>query len=85
MGGFFAKPLQRSKFRRFRSVILGKLGADEPSPPRSVLDPNVSSVADVMGDISKLAGVTHVRTQTRKVKVRGKVEIIGGAASCRKG
>ena len=48
-GDSFTKPLQGSKFGRFRLVILVKSRADKTSPPMSVLDPKVGSVADDMG------------------------------------
>ena len=70
-GEFLIKPFQGSKFRTFRSAILGKSRADEPSPKRSVLDPKVTSGSDVMGEISKLTGDVHEHTPTWKIKVRG--------------
>ena len=44
--GFFAKPLQGRKFKRFRSVTLGKSRANEISPSRSILEPKDGSRSD---------------------------------------
>ena len=59
MGDFFTKPPQGSKFRRFRSVILGKSRVNEPSPPRSMFDPKDDIIAFIIGGISKLIGYLH--------------------------
>ena len=73
-GGFFTKPMQGSKFIKSGSVILGKSKANEPSPPRGVLDPKDGSIADDIGVVSKLLGGTYVHA--RKVKTRENGEII---------
>ena len=71
-GGFFAKLLQGSKFRRFRLVILVNSRAGKPLPPRSMLDPKVSSLDDVMGCISTLTGGARVRITNQKINVQVK-------------
>ena len=42
--------------------------------------PEVANVAEVTGQISKLAGVVHARAPTQRIKVLGKGDMIGGAA-----
>ena len=72
MGDFFTKTLQGRTSIRYRSIVLGKSKANEPKPPRSVLDPKVSRVADTMGQISKLAGGAPMRVKNRKLNIQGK-------------
>ena len=70
-GCFFTKPLQGSKFRRFRSVVLVNSRANEPSPPMRVLDPEDVNRAENIGDISKFVGSVHVHSRKVKIRVNG--------------
>ena len=59
-GDFFTKPLQVSKFRRFRSVSFGNSRADELSPLSNMLDSKVRIVDDNMGRLVNMEGGAHV-------------------------
>ena len=75
-GDFFTKPLQGSKLKSFRFVILQKSRTNKPSPPKSVLKPKDGIRYDAIGGISNLLGGVHITAQ--KVKIWINEKIIGG-------
>ena len=61
-GAYSPSHCRGGKFRRFRSIILGKSMSNEPSPQRSVLDPKDGRITGAIGGISKLVDGAHVPT-----------------------
>ena len=69
-GGFFTNPLQGSKFRRFRLVILGNSRLDKPLFPRIVFDPKVDSNIIKSGGGSTHTSLEYKSTGKRRDNTR---------------